>query len=103
MVSLCFFASDIAQEEEQMALMLSIPVIRAKDEKEIEEILKAEDNIDSEEEENTDNENIDSEDINEDEYEENQEDTEDINNKEVENVEETEDIKQDDNNKNSEQ
>ena len=94
---------NLAQEEEQMALMLSIPVIRAKDEKEIEEILKAEDNIDSEEEENTDNENIDSEDINEDEYEENQEDTEDINNKEVENVEETEDIKQDDNNKNSEQ
>ena len=31
------------QEGDQMALMLSIPVIRAKDEKEIEEALKAED------------------------------------------------------------
>ncbi len=34
---------NLAQEDDQMALMLSIPVIRAKDEKEIEEILKAED------------------------------------------------------------
>ncbi len=46
------------QEGDQMALMLSIPVIRAKDEKEIEETLKAEDEAkksdeesDSEEEE----------------------------------------------------
>jgi len=31
------------QEDEQMALMLSIPVIRAKDESEIEEILRLED------------------------------------------------------------
>ena len=38
------------QEGEQMALMLSIPVVRAKDEAEIEEALKAED--DSEEDEN---------------------------------------------------
>lgn len=34
---------NLAQEDDQMALMLSIPVIRAKDEKEIEELLKAED------------------------------------------------------------
>lgn len=33
------------QEGDQMALMLSIPVIRAKDEKEIEEALKAEDEV----------------------------------------------------------
>lgn len=41
---------NIDQEGDQMALMLSIPVIRAKDEAEIEEALKAEDeNADSEE------------------------------------------------------
>ncbi len=43
---------NLAQEDDQMALMLSIPVIRAKDEKEIEELLKAEDEkneIDNEE------------------------------------------------------
>ena len=39
------------QEGDQMALMLSIPVIRAKDEKEIEEALKAEDEDDDSEEE----------------------------------------------------
>lgn len=55
------------QEDEQMALMLSIPVIRAKDEDEIQAILKLEDeakvqdsdeeiNEDSEEEENDDSE-----------------------------------------------
>ena len=45
------------QEGDQMALMLSIPVIRAKDEKEIEEALKAEDeakeNSDDDESEET--------------------------------------------------
>lgn len=45
------------QEGDQMALMLSIPVIRAKDEKEIEETLKAEDeakeNSDDDESEET--------------------------------------------------
>lgn len=49
------------QEGDQMALMLSIPVIRAKDEAEIEEALKAEDessdNEDSENEESSDDEN----------------------------------------------
>lgn len=55
------------QEDEQMALMLSIPVIRAKDEEEIQAILKLEDEAkvqesdeeideDSEEEENDDSE-----------------------------------------------
>lgn len=39
------------QEGDQMALMLSIPVIRAKDEKEIEETLKAEDEAKKSEEE----------------------------------------------------
>lgn len=37
------------QEGDQMALMLSIPVIRAKDEKEIEEALKAEDEAEDDE------------------------------------------------------
>lgn len=44
------------QEGEQMALMLSIPVVRAKDEAEIEEALKAEDEKLSEESEDDDSE-----------------------------------------------
>lgn len=44
------------QEGEQMALMLSIPVVRAKDEAEIEEALKAEDGKLSEESEDDDSE-----------------------------------------------
>lgn len=51
------------QEGDQMALMLSIPVIRAKDETEIEEALKEEENEDSEnsdEESEDDEENKDS-------------------------------------------
>ena len=69
---------NLAQEDDQMALMLSIPVIRAKDEKEIEELLKAEDEkneVDDEELENDseeseededsdDNENSEDEDLN---------------------------------------
>lgn len=51
------------QEGDQMALMLSIPVIRAKDEKEIEETLKAEDEAKkSDEESNSENEEENSED-----------------------------------------
>lgn len=51
------------QEGDQMALMLSIPVIRAKDEKEIEETLKAEDEaIKSDEDSDSENEEEDSED-----------------------------------------
>ncbi len=49
------------QEGDQMALMLSIPVIRAKDEAEIQEALKADENNDEDEEENSSEENEDSE------------------------------------------
>lgn len=49
------------QEGDQMALMLSIPVIRAKDEKEIEETLKAEDEA-KKSDEDSDSENEESED-----------------------------------------
>ena len=91
------------QEGDQMALMLSIPVIRAKDEKEIEEALKAEDEAeesdedleseeddDSEEEKEEENssedEENDSEDNqeNSDEVEISEEKSEEINNKEQE-------------------
>lgn len=89
------------QEGDQMALMLSIPVIRAKDEKEIEEALKAEDEAeesdedleseeddDSEEEKETssEDEENDSEDNqeNSDEAEISEEKSEEINNEEQE-------------------
>lgn len=89
------------QEGDQMALMLSIPVIRAKDEKEIEEALKAEDEAeesdedleseeddDSEEEKETssEDEENDSEDNqeNSDEVEISEEKSEEINNEEQE-------------------
>ena len=88
------------QEGDQMALMLSIPVIRAKDEKEIEEALKAEDEAeesdedleseeddDSEEEEtSSEDEENDSEDNqeNSDEVEISEEKSEEINNEEQE-------------------
>lgn len=89
------------QEGDQMALMLSIPVIRAKDEKEIEEALKAEDEAeesdedleseeddDSEEEKETssEDEENDSEDNQEisDEVEKSEEKSEEINNEEQE-------------------
>ena len=94
---------NLAQEDDQMALMLSIPVIRAKDEKEIEEILKAEDEkneVDNEELENDseeseededsdDNENSEDEDLDEEESDgeniEDEDDSEDeINDKELE-------------------
>ena len=66
------------QEGDQMALMLSIPVIRAKDEKEIEEALKAEDeeNDSEDNQENSDEVEISeekSEEINNEEQEQNQE------------------------------
>lgn len=91
------------QEGDQMALMLSIPVIRAKDEKEIEEALKAEDEAEEsdedleseedddseeekEEETSSENEENDSEDNQEisDEVEISEEKSEEINNKEQE-------------------
>ncbi len=49
------------QEGDQMALMLSIPVIRAKDEKEIEEALKAEDKAEESDEDLESEEDDDSE------------------------------------------
>lgn len=49
------------QEGDQMALMLSIPVIRAKDEKEIEEALKAEDEAEKSDEDLESEEDDDSE------------------------------------------
>ena len=91
------------QEGDQMALMLSIPVIRAKDEKEIEEALKAEDeaeesdeDLESEEDDNSEeekeeetsseDEENDSEDNqeNSDEVEKSEEKSEEINNEEQE-------------------
>lgn len=91
------------QEGDQMALMLSIPVIRAKDEKEIEEALKAEDEAEEsdedleseedddseeekEEETSSEDEENDSEDNqeNSDEVEISEEKTEEIDNKEQE-------------------
>ena len=69
---------NLAQEDDQMALMLSIPVIRAKDEKEIEEILKAEDEknqVDNEEtDEESENQSEENEESEEDEDDENSED-----------------------------
>lgn len=91
------------QEGDQMALMLSIPVIRAKDEKEIEEALKAEDEAEEsdedleseedddseeekEEETSSEDEENDSEDNqeNSDEVEKSEEKSEEINNEEQE-------------------
>lgn len=58
------------QEGDQMALMLSIPVIRAKDEKEIEEALKAEDEAEESDEDLESEEDDDSEEEKEEEEEE---------------------------------
>lgn len=91
------------QEGDQMALMLSIPVIRAKDEKEIEETLKAEDEAkksdeesDSEEEKNSEEKTSEDsesteEETDEDSAEENEDESEDEKSEESdETVEETE-------------
>ena len=56
------------QEGDQMALMLSIPVIRAKDEKEIEEALKAEDEAEESDEDLESEEDDDSEEEKEEEW-----------------------------------
>lgn len=75
------------QEGDQMALMLSIPVIRAKDEKEIEEALKAEDEAEESDEDLESEEDDDSEEEKEEEIssedegndsEDNQENSEDV-------------------------
>lgn len=72
---------NLAQEDDQMALMLSIPVIRAKDEKEIEEILKAED-----EKNEIDNEEADEESENDSDESEEDEDSDDNENSEDEDL-----------------
>ena len=65
------------QEGDQMALMLSIPVIRAKDEKEIEEALKAEDEAEESDEDLESEEDDDSEGEKEEEEEEEETSSED--------------------------
>ena len=68
------------QEGDQMALMLSIPVIRAKDEKEIEEALKAEDEAEESDEDLESEEDDDSEEEKEEETssEDNQENSDEV-------------------------
>lgn len=89
------------QEGDQMALMLSIPVIRAKDEKEIEETLKAEDEAkkseedeESEEEVSEDSEENDSENEDKEECSEEIEITEENSEEASEEVENTEESEQ---------
>ena len=91
------------QEGDQMALMLSIPVIRAKDEKEIEETLKAEDEAkksdedlaseedDDSEEESSDNTKSTDDEKTEESTEENKENSDDEESEEI--VEEVEEVK----------
>ena len=67
---------NLAQEDDQMALMLSIPVIRAKDEKEIEEILKAEDEKNEVDKEESDEESENLSEVNEESEEDDDENTE---------------------------
>lgn len=80
------------QEGDQMALMLSIPVIRAKDEKEIEEALKAEDEAEESDEDLESEEDDDSEEEKEEETssEDNQENSDEVEKSEEINNEEQE-------------
>lgn len=79
------------QEGDQMALMLSIPVIRAKDEKEIEEALKAEDAAEESDEDLESEEDDDSEEEKEEETSsENEENDSEDNQENSEDVEKTE-------------
>lgn len=79
------------QEGAQMALMLSIPVIRAKDEKEIEEALKAEDEAEESDEDLESEEDDDSEEEKEEETSsENEENDSEDNQENSEDVEKTE-------------
>lgn len=79
------------QEGDQMALMLSIPVIRAKDEKEIEEALKAEDEAEESDEDLESEEDDDSEEEKEEETSsENEENDSEDNQENSEDVEKTE-------------
>lgn len=88
---------NLAQEDDQMALMLSIPVIRAKDEKEIEEILKAEDEkneIDNEEsDEESENDSDENEEDEESEDNDESEDEEALDDEDTEDAEESEENK----------
>ncbi|MCM1339216.1 MAG: cell division topological specificity factor MinE [Muribaculaceae bacterium] len=79
---------NLDQEGDQMALMLSIPVIRAKDEAEIEEALKAEDEADSEDSEKESTEEEDSEDSEEEIIEDNEESEEAVEDDETEETQE---------------
>lgn len=78
------------QEGDQMALMLSIPVIRAKDEKEIEEALKAEDEAEKSDEDLESEEDDDSEEEKEEEEETSSEDEENDSEDNQENSDEVE-------------
>ena len=79
------------QEGDQMALMLSIPVIRARDEKEIEEALKAEDEAEESDEDLESEEDDDSEEEKEEETSsENEENDSEDNQENSEDVEKTE-------------
>lgn len=78
------------QEGDQMALMLSIPVIRAKDEKEIEEALKAEDEAEESDEDLESEEDDDSEEEKEEEEETSSEDEENDSEDNQENSDEVE-------------
>lgn len=84
------------QEGDQMALMLSIPVIRAKDEKEIEEALKAEDEAKAVEDSEADETEEGSDD--EDSEDESKDEESDENDSEDENSEDSEEDSQDENN-----
>lgn len=85
------------QEGDQMALMLSIPVIRAKDEKEIEEALKAEDEAKAAEEDSETDETEESSD-DEDSEDESEDEESDENDSEDEISEDSEEDSQDENN-----
>ncbi len=85
------------QEGDQMALMLSIPVIRAKDEKEIEEALKAEDEAKAAEEDSETDESEESSDE-EDSEDESEDEESDENDSEDEISEDSEEDSQDENN-----
>ena len=82
---------NLDQEDGQMALMLSIPVIRAKDEEEIEKALAAEKQSKQESEDSTDDEENDSE---EGEEEETSEENTEENEEEIEITEESEEDEQ---------
>lgn len=80
------------QEGDQMALMLSIPVIRAKDEKEIEEALKAEDEAEESDEDLESEEDDDSEGEKEEEEEEEETSSEDEENDSEDNQENSDEV-----------